>query len=112
MAFREKYIRIMITKNTEVGANNIRPLQKPAQQSTTIFSTSISAAQNAQLNILIFEAQRNFRNKLCVSVEAQRISAIAERDFRNKLKRNITSAIQISQHNANTAFFAIFDIKK
>ena len=31
----------------------------------------------------------------------------AERHFRTKLKRYLTSAIEISQHNANTAFFAI-----
>ena len=36
-------------------------------------------------------------------------NAIAERYFRTKLKRNLTSAIEISQHNANTAFFAILD---
>ena len=32
-------------------------------------------------------------------------NAIAERNFRTKLKRNLTSAIEILQHNANTAFF-------
>ena len=55
----------------------------------------------------IFEAQRNFRNQVFDSVEAQRNFAIAERHFRSKLKRNLTSAIEISRHNANTAFFAI-----
>ena len=35
------------------------------------------------LNLLISEAQRNFRNELCDSVEAQLNSAIAQRDFRN-----------------------------
>ena len=54
------------------------------------------------LNFLISEAQRNFRNELFYSVEAQRNSAIAERHFRTELKRNVTSAIEISQHNANT----------
>ena len=53
------------------------------------------------------EAQRNFRNELFDSVEAQRNSATAERHFRTKLKRNLTSAIEISEHNANKAFFAI-----
>ena len=61
------------------------------------------------LIFLLSEAQRNFRNELFDSVEAQRNSAIAERHFRTKLKRNLTSAIEISQHNANTAFFAILD---
>ena len=45
-------------------------------------------------------------------MESKRNSAIAERHFRTKLKRNLTSAIEISQHVANTAFFAIFDRKR
>ena len=61
------------------------------------------------LIFLLSEAQRNFRNELFDSVEAQRNSAIAERRFCTKLKRNPTCAIKISQHNANTAFFAILD---
>ena len=64
------------------------------------------------LIFLISEAQRNFRNELFDSVEAQRNSAIAECHFRTKWKRNLTSAIEISQHNANTAFFAILDWKR
>ena len=47
------------------------------------------------------------RNLLFLISEAQRNSAIAERHFRTKLKRNLTSAIEISQYNANTVFFAI-----
>ena len=39
-------------------------------------------------------------------------TAIAERHFRTKLKRNLTSAIEISQHTANTAFLAIFGRKR
>ena len=58
---------------------------------------------------LLSEAQRNFRNELFDSVEAQRNSAIAERHFCTKLKRKPTSAIEISQHNVNTAFFAMLD---
>ena len=58
---------------------------------------------------LVSEAQRNFRNELFDSVEAQRNSAIADGHFRTKLKRNLTSAIEISQHKANTAFFATLD---
>ena len=61
------------------------------------------------LIVLLSEAQRNFRNELFDSVVAQRNSAIAEPHFRSKLKRNLTAAIEILQHNANTAFFAIFD---
>ena len=66
-------------------------------------------AQRKMRNLifLLSEAQRNFRNKLCDSVEGQRDSAIAEQYFRTKLKRNLTSAIEISQHIANSAFFAI-----
>ena len=61
------------------------------------------------LIFLLFEAQRNFCNELFDSVEAQRNSAIAERHFCTKLKRYLTSVIEISQHNANNAFFAILD---
>ena len=61
------------------------------------------------LFFLISEAHRNFRDELFDSIEAQRNSAIAERHFRTKLKRNLTSAIEISQHNANTVFFASFE---
>ena len=66
-------------------------------------------AQHKMRNLifLISEAQRNFRNEIFDSVEAQRNPAIAKRYFRTKLKRNLTSATEISQHNANTAFFAI-----
>ena len=39
-------------------------------------------------------------------------NAIPERYFCTKLKSNLTSAIEISQHNANTAFFAILDWKR
>ena len=56
------------------------------------------------LIFVIFETQRNFSNELFDLVEAQRNSAIAERHFRSKLKRNLTSAIEISQHPAITAF--------
>ena len=64
------------------------------------------------LIFLISEAQRNFRNELLHSAKAQRNSAIAERRFRTKLKRNLTSATETSQHNANIAFFAILDRKR
>ena len=71
-------------------------------------------AQRKMRNLifLISEAQRNFRYELFDSVEAHRNSAIAERYFRTKLKRNRTSATEISQHNASTAFFAILDWKR
>ena len=49
-----------------------------------------------QFNFLIFEALRNFRNELFDAVEAQCNSAIAQRQFRTKLKRNLTSAIEIT----------------
>ena len=53
--------------------------------------------------------QCNFRNE---QVEAQRNYANAERPFCTKLKRTLTSAIEISLRNANTAFFAILNKKK
>ena len=52
------------------------------------------------LSFLISEAQPSFLNEL------------AERYFRTKLKRKLTSAIRISQHNANTAFFEILNKKR
>ena len=64
------------------------------------------------LIFLISEAQRNFRNEIFDLVEALRNSAIAERQFCTKLKRNLTSATEISQHNANIAVFAVLDRKK
>ena len=51
------------------------------------------------------------RNLIFLISEAQRNSAIAERHFRTKLKRNLTSAIKISLHNANTSFFSILGKK-
>ena len=39
-------------------------------------------------------------------------TAIPERHFCTKLKRNLTSAIEISQNNANTALFAILGKKR
>ena len=89
-----------------MGTNNI---ESKAQRNKAQRSFQQVKAQRKMSNLifLISEAQRNFSNKLFDSVEAQRNSAIAERHFRTKLKRNLTSAIEISQHNANTAFFAI-----
>ena len=60
---------------------------------------------------LIFEAHCNFHNALLNSVEAQCNSAIVEWHFCVKLKRNLPSATQISQHNANT-FLAIIGQNK
>ena len=54
-------------------------------------------AQRKMCNLifLLAEKHRNFRNELLDSVEAQRISAIVERHFGSKLKRSLTSAIEI-----------------
>ena len=93
----------VIQLQSEMGTNNI--IAK-AQRS---FQPAKAQRKMRNLIFLLFEAQRNFRNELFDSVEAQRNSAIAELYFRTKLKRNLTSAIEISQHNANTAFFAISD---
>ena len=91
-----------------MSTNNIK---SKAQRNKAQRSFQPAKAQRKMRNLifLLSEAQRNFRNELFDSVEAQRNSAIAERYFRTKLKRNLTSAIKISQHNANTAFFAILD---
>ena len=86
-----------------MGTNNI--ISK-AQQS---FQPAKAERKMRNLIFLLSEAQHNFRNELFDSAEAQRNSAIVELYFRTKLKRNLTSAFEISQHNANTAFFAILD---
>ena len=57
------------------------------------------------LDFLNFKAQHNFRNKLFTSFEAQRDSALAELRFRVELKRNLNSAIELSQHNTDIPFF-------
>ena len=86
-----------------MGTNNI--ISK-AQRS---FQPVKAQRKMRSLIFLISEVQCNLRNELFDSVEAKRNSAIAEQHFRTKLKRNGTSAIKISHHNANTAFFAILD---
>ena len=89
-----------------MGRNNIK---SEAQRNTAQRSFQPVKAQRKMRNLifLIFEAHHNFRNKHFDLIEAQRNSSIAERHFRTKLKRNLTFASEISQHNANTAFFAI-----
>ena len=91
-----------------MGTNNF--ISK-AQRNKAQRSFQAAKAQRKMRNLifLLSEAKRNFCNELFDSVEAQRNSAIAERYFRTKLKRNLTSATEISQRNANTAFFAILD---
>ena len=59
------------------------------------------------LIFLISEAQRNFRYELFDSVEAHRNSAIAERHFCTKLKRNRTFAAQCKH-----CVFCNFRLKK
>ena len=90
----------------QVGKNNI--ISK-AQHNKAQRSFPLVKEQRKMRNLifLISEAQPNFRNELFDSVEAERNYAIAERHFRTKLKRNLTFAIEILQHIANTSFFAI-----
>ena len=94
----------MVTKNITSKAQRIK-----AQRS---FQPIKAQRKMRDLIFLISEAQRNFCNELFNSVEAQCNSAIAKRHCRTKLKRNLTSAIEISQHNKNTAFFAILAEKE
>ena len=51
------------------------------------------------------------RNSIFFFFEAQRNSAIVERNFRTQPKHNVPSAIKFTKHNANSAFFAILDGK-
>ena len=91
-----------------MGTNNI--ISKAQRNKAQHFFQPIKAQRKLHnLIFLIYEAQRNLRNELFDSFEVQHNSAIAERRFRTKLKRKRTSAIENSQHNANTAFFAISD---
>ena len=72
-------------------------------------------AQLSNMRNFIFsisEKLHNFRNELFDLVKAQRNSAIAEWYFRTKLKCNLTSSIEILQHNSKTAFFCDFRQKK
>ena len=98
----------MVTKIFNRGAHKLRYIKSAAQQSATIFVISKSAAQNAQFIFLLFEAQRNFRNELVDSVEAQRSSAIAQRHFCTKLKRNLTSAIEFHNTLQIPRFFYLY----
>ena len=86
-----------------MGTNNI--ISK-AQRNKAQRSFQTVKAQRKMRNgiCLTSEAQRNFRNELFHAIETQRNSANAEQRFCTKLKRNLTSAIEISQHNANAAF--------
>ena len=94
-----------------MGTNNIisKAERNKAQRS---FQTVKVLGKACYLIFLIYEEQCNFRNELLDSVEAQHNSAIAERHFCTNWKRNLTSAIEISQHNAKTAFFFHFGRKK
>ena len=62
---------------------------------------------------LISKAQHNFYNEVFDSVEALPNSAIAERHFDTKSRRNLTSPIKITRHYPNTYYiFAILDGKR
>ena len=89
-----------------MGTNNIIPKAQRNKRQRS-FQPVKALRKMRSLFFLTSEAQRNFRNELFDSIEAQRNSAIAAQRFRTKLKRNLTSAIEISQHNANTAFLRL-----
>ena len=61
------------------------------------------------LIFLVSEVQCNFAMNFLIQLKR---NAIAERHFRTTLKRNLTYATEISQHNATTAFFAILESKR
>ena len=78
-----------------MGTNNI--ISKAQRNKAQRFFQPVKEQRKMRnLIFLLSEAQHNFCNELFDSVEAQRNSAIAERHFRAKLKRNLTSAIEIS----------------
>ena len=88
------------------------PILQRWAQITLHQKRSATKRNKAQRSFQPVKAQRNFRNELFDSVEAQGNSAIAKRHFRTKLEWNLTSAYEISLHNANTAFFAILAEKE
>ena len=98
-------------EQTDVGTNNIIP-KAPCFKAQRFFLTVKVQRKMRYFFFSISETQRNFRNKLFDSVKAQSTFAISEWHFRTKLKRNLTSVIEISQHNANIVFFAILDRKR
>ena len=94
-----------------MGTNNF--ISKAQRNKAQRYFQPVKAQRKMRnLIFLISEAQRSFRNDLFDSVKAQRNSAFTERHFCTNLKRNLTSAIEISQHNADTAFFAILGKKE
>ena len=99
-----------------MGTNNIisKAQRNKAQCNKVQLSFQPVKAQRKMHNVFfkISEVQRNFCNELFDLVQAQHNSAIAKRHFRTKLMRNLTSAIEISQHIANTALFCNFRPKK
>ena len=76
-----------------LGTNNIisKALLNKEQQS---FQPAKAQRKMRNLILSISEAPRNFRNELFDSVEGQHNSAIAERHFRTKLKRNTISQLR------------------
>ena len=80
----------------EMGTNNIISI---AQRKPQLCFQPVKAQRRMRNWIFkISDMQCNFCYVLFDSVEVQRNSTIAERHFRTKLKRNITSAIEISQY--------------
>ena len=94
-----------------MGTNNI---MSKAQSNKAQRSFQPVEAQRKMCNLifLISEAQRNFLYELFDSVETHRNSAIAERYFRTKLKRNRTSAIEFHSTMQTLVFFAILNWKE
>ena len=94
-----------------MGTNNI--ISKAHRNKVQQYFQPVKARRKKRnLIFLISEAQSNFHSKLFDSFKVQCNCAIAEQHFQTKLKRNPTSAIEILQYNANTAFFVSLGRKK
>ena len=86
----------------EMGTNNIISI---AQRKAQLCFQPVKVQHRMRNWIFkISDMQRNFCYELFDLVEAQRNSAIAERHFRTKLKRNITSANWNFTIHVNMAF--------
>ena len=89
----QRWARITLYPKRSKTRRSFQPAKAQRKMRNLIFLLSEARSATSAMNFLI-QLKRN---------------AIPERYFCTKLKCNLTSAIEISQHNANTAFFAILD---
>ena len=95
----------------EVGTNNI--ISKAQRNKAPQSFQPVKAQLKMRFStFLISKVQPNFRNKIFDLAKRQRNSAIVEWNFCTKSKRNLTFAIKILEHNANTTFLRFLTEKE